>query len=290
MTPFSPGLAQGCFELLEMAVRHKLPLALIPQEFSRIGVMPAAQVIELAQALNWIRAGGDGSLLITVGGNRILSTAGHEARIRQSLLDYIDIVRPPWIQNATYGRSRVLAFAGSDIAQVFVEAGLAQGTDKETVEFWDELAARARGQKGSRLTRIGRKGECLTIEHERERTGREPKWISIDSNADGYDVLSIASSTDARLLSIEVKATTIGVAGSFHLTANEWDRALLNDTHAFHLWDISDDTPALAILAKEDMCPHIPNNQGLGEWESVEIPFRAFQELFSSQPGRYVYS
>lgn len=42
MTAFSPGLVQGCFELLEMAARRKLPFAQISVEFSRIGVMPSA--------------------------------------------------------------------------------------------------------------------------------------------------------------------------------------------------------------------------------------------------------
>ena len=55
--------------------------------------------------------------------------------LRQALLDYIDVERPPWVQNATFGRSRVLSFAGNAIAQVFVEAGLAHGTTDEVVDF-----------------------------------------------------------------------------------------------------------------------------------------------------------
>lgn len=285
MTAFSPGLAQGCFELLEMAVRRRLPFAHISLEFSRIGVMPASKVMHLAQTLNWLRAGDDGTAVVTVEGERVMSFSSYECRIRQALLDYIDFVHPPWIQNAIYGRARVIRFAGSDIAQVFVEAGLAQGTDTDVVRFWDELAARARGQKGSRLNDIGRAGERLTISHEKERTGHEPKWVSIDSNADGYDILSVAGSSDGRLLSIEVKATTIGLAGTFHLTANEWDRAVFNELHVFHLWDMSTINPSLSVLTKADIEPHIPTNMGQGEWESVEIPFGAFSGLFSLNPS-----
>ena len=80
----------------------------------------------------------------------------------EPLFDYIDAARPPWIQNASFGRSRVLSFAGSTIAQVFVEANLAHGTDDDVVAFWDALTARARGQKNDRLTEIGRQGERLT--------------------------------------------------------------------------------------------------------------------------------
>lgn len=285
MTGFSPGLALGCFELLEMAERRDLRLASVAVEFSKIGVMPAKSVLYLAQTLNWVRAGEDGRAVVTVEGSRILSLSGYEARVRRALLDYIDVVRPPWIQNATFGRNRVITFAGSDIAQVFVEAGLAYGTDKDVVDFWDELAARARGQKGVRLNAVGRAGERLTIELETRRTGRVPKWVSIDSNADGYDVLSIAGPADSRNLSIEVKATTVGAAGSFHLTANEWERALVSDLHAFHLWDMRAASPALAVLSKEDVDPHIPADRGNGRWESVEIPFGAFSGRFEVQAG-----
>lgn len=137
----------------------------------------------------------------------------------------------------------------------------------------------------TRLTGIGRAGERLTIAHERERTGHEPKWISVESNEDGYDVLSVAGRSDARLLSIEVKATTVGTGGSFHLTANEWDRAVFNDIHAFHLWDISRPVPSLAVLAKTEVAPHVPDNRGNGAWESVEIPFGAFSGMFLAQPN-----
>jgi hypothetical protein len=281
MIAFSPGLALACFELLEMAVRRELRLASIAAEFSKIGVMPAGKVIDLAQTLNWIRSGDDDRATVTVEGHRILSLPSYEERVRKALLHYIDVVRPPWIQNATFGRAKVIAFAGNDIAQVFVEAGLAHGTEVEVVEFWDELAARARGQKGARLNAIGRAGERLTIERETRRTGRKPKWVSIDSNADGYDVLSVAGPSDGRHLSIEVKATKIGLAGSFHLTANEWERALVSDLHVFHLWDMSSSCPALAEITRTDVAPHVPADRGRGQWEAVEIPFEAFAPMFA---------
>jgi hypothetical protein len=285
MTAFSPGLVLGCFELLEMVVRRDISLSDIATEFSKIGVMPASKVLDLAQTLSWIRAGDSGRAIVTVEGQSILKLPGYERRVRKALLDYIDVVRPPWIQNATFGRAKVIAFAGNDIAQVFVEAGLAHGTESEVVEFWDELAARARGQKGVRLNAIGRAGERLTIERETKRTGRKPKWVSIDSNADGYDILSIAGPSDGRHLSIEVKATNVGLAGTFHLTANEWERAVVSDLHAFHLWDMSSDYPALAEITRIEVAAHVPADRGKGKWESVEIPFEAFAPMFATQAG-----
>ena len=63
----------------------------------------------------------------------------------------------------------------------------------------------------------------MTLAHEKDRTGRKPKWVAIDNNEDGYDVFSVVDAEDSRALSIEVKISTMGLAGSFHLTRNEWD-------------------------------------------------------------------
>jgi len=85
-----------------------------------------------------------------------------------------------------------------------------------------------------------------------------------------------------RPLSIEVKASTMGAAGAFHLSRNEWERAQETENHAFHLWDLrKDGQPALAVISAEMMCPNVPSDQGDGTWEDVRIPFGAFgKELF----------
>lgn len=280
MIAFSPGIVQGCFDLLEIVDRMPLSFTQIIASFSRLGGLPAGTVVETAQALRWLAAGDGGLAVPTPAGSKILGLAGYEPRLRQALLDYIDNAHPPWLQNATFGRSRVLAFAGGGIAQVFVEAGLASGVERDVVSFWDTLAARARGQKNIHLTKIGREGERLTLAHEESRTGRKPRWVSIDCNEDGYDVLSILGPDDGTQLSIEVKTTQVGLDGYFHLTANEWDRAVDFGSHAFHLWDVSHAQPRLAVLAKADVETHVPANRGFGKWESAEIPFRAFAEKF----------
>jgi hypothetical protein len=285
MIGLSPGLAYGCFELLGIASRNTLTLPQIHASFANIGSISADKVIDTAQRLNWLRADDKGVAVITPSGQRLLMLSGYRSMLRQALLDYIDIECPPWLQNATFGRSRVLSFASSEIAQVFVEADLAQGTSDEVVAFWDALAARARGQKSDRLTAIGRQGERLTIAYEEARTGRKPKWVAIDNNEDGYDVLSVVASDDARQLSIEVKASTMGAAGSFHLTRYEWERSAEVDNHVFHLWAIGPNSqPSLGVLTPTEMQNHIPRDFGFGSWESVEIPFAAFKALFQTIP------
>lgn len=282
MIALSPGLAQGCFELLGIVSRNPLTFPQISASFANLGSLSTTTVIETAQGLKWIQADDEGIAIITPSGSRLLSIPEYEPMLRQALLDYIDIERPPWIQNASFGRSRVLSFAGNAIAQVFVEADLAHGTDEDVVAFWDALSARARGQRTDRLTAIGRQGERLTLAYEEARTGHKPKWVAIDNNEDGYDVLSVLSPNDACQLSIEVKASTMGYSGTFHLSRNEWDRSTELDNHIFHLWAIRPNSrPHLAVIAPQEMQGHIPRDLGSGSWESVEIPFAAFGTHFA---------
>jgi hypothetical protein len=280
-TALSPGIAQGCFELLGIASRHTLSFPQIHSSFAHFGSLAAGKIIETTQRLNWLRADENGVATVTPSGARLRDISGYPPMLRQALLDYIDVESPPWVQNAMFGRSRVLAFASSEIVQVFVEADLSQGTDAQVVSFWDELAARARGQKNTRLTAIGREGERLSIAHEEARTGRKPKWVAIDNNEDGYDILSVVGAKDSRQLLIEVKASTMGTAGAFHVTQNEWERSQEVENHVFHLWSIKPgSSAALAVVAATEMDSHIPINSGSGNWESVAIPFATFREYF----------
>ncbi len=289
MIAFSPGIVQGCFDLLGIASRNALSFPEISSSFARLGGLPSGQVIGTAQSLKWLSASEAGIATITPIGARLITLSGYETMLRQALLDFIDAERPAWVQNAIYGRMKVIAFSGTEIAQVFIEAGLAHGDDDATVLFWDVMAAMARGQRNDRLTTIGRQGERLTIVHEESRTGRKPKWVAIDNNEDGYDVLSIVDAGDLRSLSIEVKTSTIGMAGSCYLSRNEWERAQDTDNHVFHLWNIhSNRNPDLAVISPPEMEAHIPSDAGSGSWKSVEIPFVAFRTHFTAQDQRAV--
>lgn len=283
MLALSPGLVQGCFELLGIVTRSTLTHFQIIASFPYLGTLSASKVIDTAKGLKWLHFDDSGIAMVSPWGARLLGIAGYERMLRQAILDYIDIESPPWVQNATSGRARVLTFVGSDVGQVFAEAELAQGTSEDVVAFWDALAARARGQKKCRLATIGREGERLTIAHEEKRTGRTPKWVAVDNNEDGYDILSIVSAGDSRQLSIEVKTSTMGIHGRFHVTRNEWERTLEVENHLFHLWMIHPNAdPALAVVSTADMEPHIPLNSGSGSWETVEIPFAVFNAHFQA--------
>jgi len=285
---FSPGLAQGCFELLALATRQQLTFTEIKSSFAYLGSLPSQKVVETAQALNWLQASEEGHAELTPWGARLHSTVGYEAQLRQALFDYIDIERPSWVQSAVFGRGRVISFAGSQIAQVFAEAGLTDGTGDAVVAFWDALAARARGLRDDRLTEIGRLGERLTIDFETQRTGRRPTWVAIDNNADGYDVLSVVGVSDSKHLTIEVKTSTQGTSGFAMLTRNEWEMAMESEFHVFHFWSLRDPAqPKLAIVSNETMIEHMPLDKGHGRWDCTRIPFAAFLETFKpASPGR----
>ncbi|OGT63571.1 MAG: hypothetical protein A3E85_04655 [Gammaproteobacteria bacterium RIFCSPHIGHO2_12_FULL_45_12] len=282
MIQFSPGILQGCFELLEITSRNALSFSQILSSFPRLGCIPGTNALETAQYMKWLRTNSDGLMTLTPTGVHLLSQSNYKMRLKQALLDFIDVAKPSWVQNATFGRKKVISFVGNYIEQTLIEAGLANGSDDEVVLFWDTLAAMARGQKTDRLMEIGRIGERLTINHEEMRTGLKPKWVSIDNNSDGYDVLSVVDNQNKSFLSIEVKTSTIGLSGAFHLTSNEWSRSKVVDNHLFHLWDISNKNQSLAKITCEQMERHIPMDQGSGNWESVEIPFAVFKEHFEN--------
>jgi len=286
LTVISPGAAQAAFELLRLIGQQSLTGPALIEGLRRIGGIASAQVLDLTQSLNWIALDDSGLLTLSTSGGRLLELAGYEAMLAQALLDYAELLSPPWLQNATSGRSRVLSFADMGVKQMIVEAGLAQGADARVVDFWDALAALARGRRDDRLLAIGREGERLTIAYETARTGRAPRWVAIDSNEDGYDILSVREADDPTPLAIEVKTSTLGVRGGAHLSRNEWEVALEVEVHAFHFWAVQPgEAPRLAILSATQLSDHIPIDQGLGGWRDAQVPFSAFEDRFDDVFG-----
>jgi hypothetical protein len=281
VSPISPGLAQASFELLRLIGVQGLTASALIDGLHRIGGISSAEVLRLTQRLNWIALGDDGLLAVSSSGRRLLELAGYEAMLARALLDFAELTSPPWLQNAMSGRARVLAFADVGVQQMIVEAGLAEGSEDWIVDFWATLSALARGRRDDRLLAIGRQGERLSLAHETVRTGRQPHWVAIDSNEDGFDILSVLDAGDRTPLAIEVKASTQSLNSGAHITRNEWDTAQSGMAHTFHFWDLKPGSPPrLAVLAAADLCKHMPEDQGKGNWESALVPFSAFAERF----------
>ena len=119
------------------------------------------------------------------------------------------------------------------------------------------------------------------MRYEQERVGRRPIWKSIESNLSGYDLLSLVTQEDSSTLQIEVKASEQPVdSTSMHITRTEWEVASTGGRYVFHLWSMTEGGKRLAVVTPADVAGHVPTNSGFGRWESVEIPFRAFEDSF----------
>lgn len=284
MSALSPGYLHSSFRLLEMIAKREHQLSALASSLLRIEVLPATQVINFSIALGWVGADNEGRAAMTASGAMIYKMPNTSERIRQALLDFIGIIQPAWAQLTPRGRQETLSALSPEIRQCFAEAGLIAGYSDEVVGWWDALAARARGQKSQIMTETGRYGERLSIKYEQKRTGKEPTWQAVESNLSGFDILSVVGNMDTRKLPIEVKTTSGAIAhGSFFVSRNEWETGDTSDFYNFHLWALGGREPSLAVLDKTVVAPHIPTNQGRGSWDVVEIPFAAFQSLFSIQ-------
>ena len=157
----SPGVAYGCFELLDLLGDATIPLE-NAKNLGKLGVIAAHRVTNCAIALGWVEINPDGAIVATARGQAVRATPLTEQRLRRALLDIVEATSPPWVQNARFGRRRFLQYAPVEIAQVCEEAGLVKTAGDEVVIFWDMLAACARGLHDVQLNEIGRRGERLT--------------------------------------------------------------------------------------------------------------------------------
>ncbi len=275
-------LYTGC-EVLEILSAHAIPNDSLDSLPTRSWVASATDAVNFSMLCGWLEIDHQSFLRPSERGQLILAQTDYQERLRIQIEDFIEVSQPRWGKLIPHGRVQTLNFMPMDARQCFKEAGLTDSPPTfEIVKWWDKLASKSRGRHDDLLTDIGRTGERLSIEYERNRVGHEPKWQSVESNADGYDLLSRVSSTDFSRLSIEVKASTQGIsAASFHITKNEWDYAINSSHHQFHLWVSVDSKPMLALLINSNIEPHIPKNCGHGIWEAVEIPAIIFNNLLN---------
>lgn len=282
----SAGLLHTGRNLLDLFSRYRIPESLegLPKHSF---VASRVESVNIAVKCGWLELDDQYILRPSVRGREILAETDFHERMRLQIEDFIEVFQPRWSKLIPHGRSTAVNGMDPDSKQCFKESGLLEMPPPyRVVEWWDRLASKARGLHRDINSEIGRKGERLSIEHETKRVGSSPKWQAIESNADGYDLLSVISAVDPSRMTIEVKASTqsIGCA-SFHISRNEWNFARLAAAHRFHLWASIDTlAPRFACLSVEDVAAHIPGDKGLGTWESVEIPFSTVDSLFSAPP------
>lgn len=187
-----------------------------------------------------------------------------------------------WSRSITLGRSRFLNQLSRDEHQCFRAALLTDNPPSDdAVLWWDVISSEMRQSADKIRMDRARSAERLTIQHERVRLvslgiDAEPKWMAIEDNTVGYDVLSYDSGQYGptnRL--IEVKSTVASPL-RFYISRNEWEQALkFGISYHFHIWDLAPSIPRLYERTVAHILPHIPEDQASGKWTTAEIPLGA---------------
>ncbi len=280
----SVGLLYTGKDILEVFSKYQISGETLYGMPYRSYVAPYKESVNFALKCGWLELGDHSFLKPSSRGQTILAETNFQEQLKHQIEDFIEVVQPRWCKLIHHGRAQALAYMDADSKQCFKEAGLMESPPSDAiVEWWDRLASKSRGRQKDILNDIGRMGERLSINYEYMRVGKPPKWQAIESNADGYDILSSVSNTDNCRLTIEVKASVQSVeSATFHVTRNEWAFAKDADMHRFHVWAQVDKQSILASLTISDLEPHIPVNNGQGSWELVEIPYVAFLQEFAA--------
>lgn len=198
---------------------------------------------------------------------------------RCCISDVILSQKMTWARSITLGRDKLLRQLSRDEHQCFRSARLLElPPSDDVVEWWDSLSAQMRLYNDQNKLERARKAEKLSLEHETARIKQLgitslPRWIAIDDNTVGYDILSYDPGEFGpvnRL--IEVKST-IASPLRFYVTRNEWEQALkFGPAYHFHIWQLASMPPRLHERTVSQIQPHIPSDHENGKWTVAEIP------------------
>jgi len=199
---------------------------------------------------------------------------------RETLMNYVLSGGVGWPELIPSGRRLVLRSLTPNEHQCFEIAGLLDGTDPATVEWWDVCAAAIRLRLSNDSANDGREAERLSLQVEVERLAGsrlEPVWMALEDNGFGCDIQTYRPGVngwdDAQTHFIEVKST-IG-RPRFYISRNEWNFARRHaDSWELHFWDMRSEQ--VQSLSFDNLESHIPRNYGSGEWISAVIPLEGF--------------
>ena len=238
-------------------------------------------LMDLALTCHWITRDND-LFVLNKQGEALVNTKNFCDRAKIILYDYICYITPAWARRIPYGRQEAFIFMTKDEKACFYEAGLMDDNPGEDViGWWDQISSILRKSEEDKKTVIGRKGEYMTILYEQKRTGRQPQWISLESNLSGYDVISQQAQDDESTLLIEVKSSEKSIATAyFFVSVNEWHTASNTENYKFYLWSFYGEKKQLAIIQPQHLFHYIPTNNKSGEWQLVRIPYACFSEAF----------
>ncbi len=258
-------------QFLELLLSSKVSEVEFKHHFKFFRYSIAQKVLEVVFKCGWCKLTKENIFEITDKG-RLIAESELNLSLRFQLQDLISNYNPVWAAVLQKGRSEARNFLPDDVMQCFREADLFGALNEDIIKFWDDLALAYRNISHKQKLETGRRGEQLSVDFEAKRTRSKPVWQSIESNLSGFDILSIVDDKQQEPLKIEVKASVNNIKYSkIHITRNEWQTAKASNYYVFHIWDISS-SPKLYIKNVDEMEFHIPSNNGVGEWETVEIP------------------
>jgi len=187
--------------------------------------------------------------------------------------------QPIWAKSMKQGRIRFINSLGVNDQGIFAAAGLlGDPPTMEVVSWWDDVVGHARLAIDIQKMEQARIAEALSIEYEQNHLNeigitKHPKWVGLDDNFAGYDVLSydLENGSEVNRM-IEVKST-INSPLRFFVSRNEWNTAdSIGDAYSFHVWNMASNPPQLHIRSVEDIRPHIPSDNAKGSWSNAAIP------------------
>lgn len=268
---YSVGILYSVYTFLELIKKVEIIDSDFVKTFNQFNVANASSVLEASIKYNWVSVNSENKLFVTSKGETILKISHESERLRVQLTEMILQDTPLWAKNFHLGRNEVVQFLKPNIYQCLKEANLLNGYSSDIVEWWDNISYFTRSNSDIYLCKLGRHAEGLSVKYEAKRIGRSPKWVSIDSNLVGYDMLSVLSSSDNTLLPIEVKAFHSSSTPRFYLSANEWEVAINSTNYIFHIWKINENDRMLYILYPDDIMSIIPKNTEYANWEKVLV-------------------
>jgi DNA-dependent RNA polymerase auxiliary subunit epsilon len=201
---------------------------------------------------------------------------------RELLWKYIEHKRPPWTKHLYRGVKHArMRITDTNEKQVFQDLNLfvePDETDHEIIAWWARAAIFSRSIDNQSLLETGNRGEMLSLNYERSRTGQDPIHAAFYSHSYGYDIQSQVGREDTNPLYIEVKSSTEKwqVAKLF-LSRPEFNICVKKGaSYIFHLWDLSGKMGKLLIVNGNEIQKRAPIDTEGGEWANMSVAFSEF--------------
>ncbi|PZD84860.1 DUF3883 domain-containing protein [Bacilli bacterium] len=268
---FSVGILYSVQHFLTTLEKNSQSAFQINESFQLYYVATIEQVVNTSLENEWVILE-NGMYKLTTKSKEVLSAKGYEKRLRIQLKHMIETLKPTWFSLFHRGRKEAIRYFPPEVLQCFDEADLLYSYNSDVIEWWDYLSSFSRKNMEDNKLIIGRQGERLSVIYEKNRTGFDANWVSVESNLLGYDILSRKSSTCDEKLKIEVKSTKSLESGkfNFYLTRNEWDLAINSINHIFHFW-ILEENPKLYVYNSTELKDYIPVDNKNGKWQLAKI-------------------